>query len=217
MSNLTENYIDYIYLKDLNLINESFESFRKKMTKENVKKILLKVKDQFIKRDFKGMKSLMNKIDPPKIGVLKVKQMMSEKSPGFNKSYSLAKRVLSNSYGKINSDLIDSGSLLVAMKASGDKSTNLSQATRKALKDFSQAFGNEEKNIESSKSKFPKINIDTDEIIGMAFIGACIYVAWNIVSFISVYWVGLFAFVIFILGMIIHGLGTLSTINISNK
>lgn len=210
---IIQNYIDYIYLEeDFSFINEGVLSFGLNVTKDSAKRIMSRIKHQFVKGDFKGIQSFVKRMKVPKVDSAKLRKTASSKIPGFDKSYSLSKRILSNSYNKVPKKLIDYASLLIATKASGGefakKSGGLEKATRKTLKDFSQAFGEEEKKAEK---KAPLIKLDPDEVIGIAFIGASIYLAWYIISGITTAWIiGTAGFVLLIIMMVLYTIGSVA-------
>ena len=107
-----------------------------------------------------------------KLPLDKIEQLAKKSVPKFNDSFSLSKKVLSNTFPKANEKLIKAVSIGIAAKSGKDKNPVLE--TKKTLKKFAFGINKEtdelEKKNEEKGIKIPRSTL-IDEVIGWVWVG----------------------------------------------
>ena len=174
MENVVENYLEMINFisEGESLIEEGFSDIVKKLDPKKLKSLLPGMKKAHEEKNINKLYKITKSVPSAKIPLEKIEQLAKKSIPNFNNSFSLAQKVLSNTFPSANEKLIRVVSIGIAAKSSKDK--NPIGETKKTLKkvsfDINKNTDELEKKNEEKGIKIPRSTL-IDEIIGWTWVG----------------------------------------------
>jgi hypothetical protein len=173
MENVVENYLEMINFisEGETIIEEGFSDIVKKLDPKKIKSLIPGMKKAYQEKDVNKLHKITKTIPSAKLPLDKIEKLASKSVPKFNDSFSLAKKVLSNTFPTANEKLIKAISIGIATKAGKDK--NPTSETKKSLKKFAFGVNKEtdelEKKNEEKGIKIPRTTL-IDEVIGWTWV-----------------------------------------------
>lgn len=174
MENIVENYLETLQFinEDGSLIEEAFVDIIKKLDPRKLKSLLPSMKAAYKKGDMNKLYKINKSISPTEIPVNKIEKLAKKSVPNFGNCFSLAFKVLSNTFPKANINLLKA--LSITISANSSKSNNPIGETKKTLKrvafKINKLVEDIEKKNEEKEVKIPK-SILVDEVIGWTCVG----------------------------------------------